>query len=269
MMFSLRLRIREEVKTVVSPSETVTLIVRQSIWRSISPSAMVLTDRRVIIIHHSFWGLYTKINLVSPTEINIVEHKNVMSVALGRGLFFGTIRLRIHGFVEPTLAVKYEWDLEGMYIKDALTITNEVGRLIEERSQAQDARISQTNAREGGDEDANTRRSDMALSQSHKATVMQQAENPERKMPKDALETPVAYVIKNEKVVATEKIEVPIQNSKIYGRIIGALILIVGVVGILSSLGYDIIPFLSTGAYFSLANSAFISIIGILLIKLA
>ncbi len=149
------------MKTVVSPSETVILIIKQSLWHSISPSALVLTDRRVVIIHHSFWGLYTKINLLSPTEINVVQHANVKSVALGRGLLFGTARLRLLGFVEPTPQVDYEWDLSGMWIKDALQIITVIGRLIEERSEAQDARISSTNAREGLNEDANTRRSDV------------------------------------------------------------------------------------------------------------
>ncbi len=246
---NIRLRVREEVKTVVSPSETITLIIRQSLWHSISPSALVFTDRRLLIIHHSFWGLYTRINVISPTEINIVEHKNIKSVALGMGILFGTVRLRVLGFVEPTLSVKYEWDMDGMWHKDALEVTNVVGRVIEARSAADDAKESQTNAKEGIDEDANTRRSDMML--------------------KGGYAPPVAYVIKNEKVVAKEKIDVPKQNSKIYGRLFGSLILAVGILGGLSSLGYNVIPFLDAGAYFSLANSTFIAIIGILLIKLA
>ena len=174
-MFSIRLRIREEIKTVVSPSETITLIIRQSLWHSLSPAALVLTDRRVVILHHSFWGLYTKINLISPTEINVVQHINIKSVALGRGLIFGTARLRLIGFVEPTAQVDYEWDLSGMWIKDALRVITEIGRLIEERSVAQDARISSTNASEGLDEDANTRRSEIALNEPHKATTLQDA----------------------------------------------------------------------------------------------
>ncbi len=173
MMFSIRLRIREEMKTVISPSETITLIIRQSLWHSISPSALVLTDRRVVIIHHSFWGFYTKINLISPTEINVVQHINIKSVALGRGRLFGTARLRLIGFVEPTPQVDYEWDMSGMWIKDALRIITEIGRLIEERSVAQDALISPTNAMEGWDEDANTKRSDIALNEPHKPTTMQ------------------------------------------------------------------------------------------------
>ncbi len=174
-MFSIRLRIREEMKTVISPSETIMLIIKQSLWHSIAPSALVLTDRRVVIIHHSFWGLYTKINLISPTEINVVQHINIKSVALGRGLLFGTARLRLLGFVEPTPQVDYEWDLSGIWIKDALKVLTEIGRLIEERSEIQDAEISSTNASEGLDEDANTRRSDIALNDLHKTSTQQNA----------------------------------------------------------------------------------------------
>ncbi len=237
-MFSIRERIREEIKTVVSPSETITLIIRQSLWHSISPSALILTDRRLILIHHSFWGLYIKINLINPTEINIVQHMNIMSVALGRGLIFGTVRLRVHGFVEPTPAIKYEWDLAGMWIKDALKITNVVGRVIEERSEAQDAKMSPTNLKEGSNEEENTKRSDMALNAPYKETTMEKAQNPQKtgktaepdvpqstlgekkadkaeepqKAPNGSYDGPLAYIVKNDKVIATEKIDVPIQN---------------------------------------------------------
>jgi hypothetical protein len=248
-MFGIRARIREEMKTVVSPSETITLIIRQSLWHSISPSALVVTDRRVVIIHHSFWGLYTKINLISPTEINIVEHKNVMSVAIGMGIIFGTVRLRIHGFVEPTRVVKYEWDLYGMWQKDALEITNVIGRVIEERSAAQDAKISQTNAKEGENETENTMRSDAKL--------------------KGDYEAPVAIAIKNEKIIATEKIMVPKQTSKIYGRLFGSLFIIVGISGILSALGYNFITLLPARLFLNVTNSILLIIIGALLIKLA
>ncbi len=248
-MFSIRMRIREEMRTVVSPSETVTLIIRQSLWHSISPSALVLTDRRVVIIHHSFWGLYTKINLLTPTEINIVEHKNVMSVAVGMGIFFGTVRLRIHGFVEPTLSIKYEWDLMGMWRKDALEITNVIGRVIEKRSMSQDAKMSHINAKEGDDEDANTVRSTAKLHSDYGG--------------------PVAVAIKNEKVIATEKITLPKQPSKIYGHLLGALFIILGGLGILSALGFDPIVLLPARAFLSVTNSVLLIIIGVLLIKLA
>jgi hypothetical protein len=138
-------RIKEEIKTVVSPSETVSLILKQSVLHSIAPSALVVTDRRIILIHHSFWGLYTKFNLMSPTEMNIAEHKNLKSVALGRGKMFGTIRLRLLGFVDPSQSLKYEWDLEGLWVKDALEATNVLGRVSEGRSEAQDAKMSPEN----------------------------------------------------------------------------------------------------------------------------
>lgn len=281
-MFSIRLRVREEIKTVVSPSETVTLIIRQSLWHSISPSTLVLTDRRVVIIHHSFWGLYTKINLINPTEINVVQHINVKSIALGRGLLFGTARLRLIGFVEPTPQVDYEWDMSGMWINDALRVMTEIGRLIEERSKIQDSKISPTNAMESLDEDANTRRSEMALNETHKATVIQKAASVHvdgeerakgavlRRVPdEETAEMPVAYAIKNNKVVAAERVEFPKQGSKVYGRAFGIAIMVIGLLGMLYSLGYNPIPFLKLEAYFNLASSTFLMIIGVILTKLA
>ncbi len=249
-MFSIKDRTREEMKTIVSPSETISLILRQSLLHSISPSAIVLTDRRVVIIHHSFWGLYLKFNLVSPTEINVVQHKNIMSVALTRGKFFGTTRVRILGFESTTPVVKYEWDIDGLWIKDAVDANNEIGRIIEERSEAQDAKMSNANLK--GDETGE----DNAKISKEEARV----DN----------EVPVAYVVKNDKIVATEKIEVmQKENYKIFGRFLGILIIITAILGLISSFGYDPLPYLQARMFLSITSSVFLFIIGLLLIKLA
>jgi hypothetical protein len=141
-MFSIRDRITEEVNTVISPSETIVLVLRQSLLHSISPDAVVVTDRRVILIHHSFWGLYAKFDLIKPTGMNIVPFRNVMSVAMIKGKIFGSVNLRVLGFVEDTRATKYEWDVAGMMMHDALKATNTIGRVVEGRSEKQDAKVA-------------------------------------------------------------------------------------------------------------------------------
>lgn len=201
-----------------------------------APSAIIVTDRRVIIIHHSFWGLYFKFNLMNATEINIVEHKNIMSVALGRGKLFGTIRIRILGFVEATKATKYEWDLNGLWIKEALEVVNDIGRVVEKRSQQQDARISMGKMEEEADPEG--------------ANITQAS------LQKDSYEPPIAYEVKNDKIIAKENIATPKQSTKIYGKLLGLLLVIISIVFAISVSGV-------------LIDSIFIFIIGVLLIKLA
>ncbi|MGA2800474.1 MAG: hypothetical protein ABSE71_04070 [Candidatus Micrarchaeaceae archaeon] len=141
-MFSIRGRITEEINTVISPSETIELVLRQSLLHSIAPDAIVVTDRRVVLIHHSFWGLYMNFNLIKQTEMNIVPFKNIMSVAMINGKVLASVNLRVLGFVDATRSTKLEWDIPGLRAYDALAATNTLGRVVEGRSEAQDARIA-------------------------------------------------------------------------------------------------------------------------------
>jgi hypothetical protein len=141
-MFSIRKRITEEINTVISASETIVLVLRQSLFYSFSPDAVVVTDRRVILIHHSFWGLYMNFNLIKQTEMNIVPFKNIMSVAMIKGKILASVNLRVLGFVDSTQSTRLEWDIPGLRQYDALTATNTLGRVVEGRSEAQNAKVA-------------------------------------------------------------------------------------------------------------------------------
>lgn len=141
-VLSIRERITEEINTIISPSETIELVLRQSLWHSFAPDAIVVTDRRVILIHHSFWGLYFKFDLINPTDMNIAPYKNIMSVATSKGKILASVNLRVLGFVESTSATRYEWDIPGLRIYDALEAANTIGRVVEGRSEAQDAKVA-------------------------------------------------------------------------------------------------------------------------------
>jgi hypothetical protein len=141
-MFNIRDRITEKINTVISTSETIVLVLKQSLMHSVAPDAVVITDRRLILIHHSFWGLYTKFDLISPTEMNIVPFKNIMSVAMVKGKILASVNLRVLGFVDATQSTRLEWDIPGLRIKDALKATNTVGRVVEGRSEAQNAKVA-------------------------------------------------------------------------------------------------------------------------------
>ena len=141
-MFSIRKRITEEINTIISPSETIILVLRQSLISSIAPNAIVVTDRRIIIVHHSFWGLYLKFNLINPTTMDIVQFKNVMSVAMEKGKILATIRLRVLGYEANIPGIKYEWDINGFRIFDGLKAANTIGRLVEGRTEVQNSKIA-------------------------------------------------------------------------------------------------------------------------------
>ena len=251
-MFSIKERITEEVNTIISPSETIVLVLRQSLLSSISPDAVVVTDRRVIIVHHSFWGLYLKFDLLSPTKMNIVPFKNMMSVSITKGKFLATLLLRILGSAQSTNETKFEWDVFGLNINDALKATNTIGRLLEGRSEAQNARVA-PDAEIGYNENQETH--DVPYDEKNDAVNVKAV-------------TPVAYVMKNKKIVEVEAITAPRRRSKAYGKVLGSLLVIIAVLSAAQSFGFGSLHFI-TLAGINLTDSAFLFIIGVLVIRLA
>ena len=271
-MFSIKARITEEVNTIISPSETIVLVLRQSILSSIAPDAVVVTDRRVIIVHHSFWGLYLKFDLLSPTKMNIVPFKNMMSVSITKGKFLATLLLRILGSAQSTDETKFEWDVFGLNINDALKATNTIGRLLEGRSESQNSRIA-PDAEIGYNEEQETH--DIPYDEKNDAKNVRYVKSDIYTAKRDTVAVnteipaaPVAYVMKNKKIIEVEAITAPRRRSKTYGKALGSLLVIIAVLSAAQSSGFGHLPFL-TQVGITLTDSIFLFIIGILVIKLA
>ncbi|MDE1851179.1 MAG: PH domain-containing protein [Candidatus Micrarchaeota archaeon] len=218
------LRTLEEVRQVLDANEHILLILRQSYLSSISPDSVVVTDARVILVHHSFWGLYTKMNVFSPTRMSIVPYKNIISVMMTKGRLLATVTMRLHGHAEDISEGGYEWKLNGIRISGATKLTGEVGRIVQGYERAK--------AEEKGSGDT----------------------------------TVVSMKGKETKV---EHATVPLAKSKLYGRAVGAALVILGIANILGGIGIG--PFVSLRESLELrfADSLMFILIGLVLVKLA
>jgi hypothetical protein len=74
--------------------------------------------------------------------------------------------------------------------------------------------------------------------------------------------------MKNKKIVEVEAITAPRRRSKAYGKTLGSLLVIIAVLSTAQSFGFGSLPFI-TLAGINLTDSAFLFIIGVLVIKLA
>ncbi len=125
--------------------EQVILQLRQSYLSSISPDTLVLTDRRVILIHNSFWGLYIHRNIMSPTKVSTVLLNNIMGTTTANGKILSTVDIRIRGSdVEADLNTSV-WKIEGIRIKNAMKFNDLIEDLVEGRSAANE--VDMENAR--------------------------------------------------------------------------------------------------------------------------
>lgn len=104
---------------------------RQSYLSSISPDTVVLTDRRVIIVHNSFWGLYINRNILTPTRISTVILNNIMGTTTTNGKILSTVHIRIRGSGEDAMAPGSGWHIEGLRIRKAVAFTGLLEEFIE------------------------------------------------------------------------------------------------------------------------------------------
>lgn len=104
--------------------ETLMMRLRQSYLSSITPDTLLLTNKRVIIIHNSFWGRYTGHNLMTPTRVSAVLLGNVMGTTKSHGKLLSTIQIRIRGMGETSEGPYSGWHIDGIRTKDAMKFTD-------------------------------------------------------------------------------------------------------------------------------------------------
>ncbi len=114
----------QDVERFLHKNETALMKLRQSYLSSISPDTIVLTDKRVIIIHNSFWGLYTGHNIISPTRISTVMLDNIMGTTNSNGKILASIQIRIRGSGGESESLEGGWHIEGIKIENAQKFSN-------------------------------------------------------------------------------------------------------------------------------------------------
>lgn len=128
----------ENIEKFVSlhKNENVLMKLRQSYLSSVSPDTIILTDRRVVIVHHSFWGLYFNHNILSPTKVSTVMLGNIMGTTTADGKILATVNIRIRGSGEEQALSGSGWHIDGIRIKKAMDFTEMLEELIEDQENA-------------------------------------------------------------------------------------------------------------------------------------
>ncbi len=111
-------KLREEIAELLSPGETVLMILKQSRFSNIAPDSIVVTDRNLMLIHYSFWGLYAKRNILEMTESTLVPYDRIAGLLIDKGRFFTTVTIKIAGFGQSDF-LKNTLGIEGLWHNDA------------------------------------------------------------------------------------------------------------------------------------------------------
>lgn len=112
-------------------NESLLFKLRQSYLSSVSPDTVVLTDKRVVIIHNSFFGLYFGFNIFSPTRVSTVMLSNIMGTTTTRGKILATVNIRVRGSSGESESPESGWHIDGLRHKNAMKITEMIEELVE------------------------------------------------------------------------------------------------------------------------------------------
>ena len=122
----------EEVNDFLLPGETVLMTSRQSYLSSVSPDRIYVTDKRLILIHHSFWGLYFGHNIFDATRVDMVKYDSVKGVIITKGKILSSLKIRSRIGTE-TAEPSSEWGIDGIRHHEAEIMLNLVQDLVENR----------------------------------------------------------------------------------------------------------------------------------------
>ncbi len=121
---------RRLVKNVLYKDEELILEVKQRLFASIAPGRIFATERRLIIVKPSFWGLYVGKDLVSPTKFDIIPYQYVLGVSITKRLLMSAIKIHHTGMTGPAM----ELGISGLKNRDAIALAQFVEEVIEYES---------------------------------------------------------------------------------------------------------------------------------------
>lgn len=85
------------LSTILSPGEYIIIGARQWFPYSLAPSIIAATNRRVFIVHMSFWRFYMGHNIWSPSSFVNIHYNRITEASLLNGRFFCTIIIKVLG----------------------------------------------------------------------------------------------------------------------------------------------------------------------------
>jgi hypothetical protein len=119
------------LKPVLYKDEKSVFEIKQSRMVSLSPARVVATDRRLIVLKPSFWGLHFGHDILSPTSYDIIPYQFVLGVSMTKGMILSSIKMHHSGVYKPDGGGGQAIVVNGIHTKDAATFTNFIEEIIE------------------------------------------------------------------------------------------------------------------------------------------
>lgn len=119
------------LRHVLYKDEETLLEAKQHAVQSLSPIRGVATNRRLIIVYPSFWGLWTGYDLISPTTYAILPYKYIIGVSMSRGKMLSSLKVHTSGSVDTGSQVHDNSEVQGIITENAIIMTRLLEEIIE------------------------------------------------------------------------------------------------------------------------------------------
>lgn len=117
------------LKGVISEDEDLLFEYKQSRLHTLSPSRIIATTKKMIIVQPSFWGLYTGHDIFSKTRYAMIPYAEVRGIEYSPGMILSTIRMQADGIADQKKS-KNRGEIRGIKIDNAVVITNFIEEVI-------------------------------------------------------------------------------------------------------------------------------------------
>ena len=104
---------------------------RQCYLKSLAPNRIVATEKRLIIVDPSFWGLWTGHDIFDSTHYLIMPYKHIVSVTVSTGLLFATITIHTTAGTGSGPIFQKENEIHGIFSTNAMIMATFLGEIIE------------------------------------------------------------------------------------------------------------------------------------------
>jgi hypothetical protein len=111
------------VKWYLEANETMILVTRQSHLEAITPLIVVATDKKLIILQPSFFGLHLGFNILTASDASFIPYNIIKNITFSHGRYLSSITIKAPGLGEVVV--------HGLKTNEAKKMLNFLEKIVE------------------------------------------------------------------------------------------------------------------------------------------
>jgi hypothetical protein len=110
-------------KWYLEANENMLLVTRQSHMEALTPLILIATDKKLIIMKPSFFGLHLGFNILTASDASFIPYNVIKNITFSHGRYLSSITIKAPGLGEVVV--------RGLKTNEAKTMLNFLERIVE------------------------------------------------------------------------------------------------------------------------------------------